>query len=46
MNPLKRKGEVIMFRRDWRAAIKGTRFTGRNGRSTWTGKKGTNDRSK
>jgi hypothetical protein len=34
------KGEVRLFRREWRAAIKGTKFTGRNGRSTWTGKTG------
>lgn len=37
MNPLK-KGEKILFRREWRASIKGTKFTGRNGRSTWLGK--------
>lgn len=32
------KGERFLFRKEWRAAIKGTKMTGRFGRSTWTGK--------
>jgi hypothetical protein len=47
MIPLKSKGEIILFRRDWRAAMRGRGFLGRNGRPNWTPKrKVTNDRSK
>lgn len=35
MNPLER-GVKILFRREWRANMKGRGFLGRNGRPNWT----------